>query len=103
MAYLHGVLTTHSFRAEDICTVLADFEMPTSTSEKTSLLHMIKIFKCKEGFDLHFDAVMTLMKILGSENYGQQLALFMHYELACRCRSSTASARAARSMDFTVQ
>ena len=80
MGYLHGVLTTHSFRAEDICTVLADFEMPTSTSEKTSLLHMI-IFKCKEGFDLHFDAVMTLMKILGSENYGQQLALFMHYEL----------------------
>ena len=69
-AYLRGLLDSHAFRPADIATVL---------NEK-GLLHSI-IFQCQEGFHLYFTAVSELMKKVETEEFGENLALFMVYEL----------------------
>lgn len=70
MIYLRGLLQSHSFRPQELATVLSDL----------GLLKLI-IFKCREGFDLYFEAVQQLMTRLQNEDFGEQFWLFLHYEL----------------------
>lgn len=70
MIYLRGLLESHGFRAEELATVLSDLGMLKTI-----------IFQCREGFDLYFEAVQALTSRLQDDDFGEQFALFMHYEL----------------------